>query len=297
MNSAEITRFIINSVAIFSGIFALGGVTILYKQYKTRILKLIIIFLLSIVLISNRFWLDSIFSKEFIISGIASFLGCAMCIIILPYLTTSLLSIKLSLMKLRILWVWNLLYIGLALSYYLLPEQALLLNITSLMLLLSILFWVIFLIINSKNINDRRLKKSLNGFALLSFIFLIFLTLDMLITLLPIEVLSIIDNFSIMFYFCGINTGIFFFADDFLSREAYIEKGKLSSSFLENFKLTLREGEIIEKVYSGSTNKEVGEQLYISSKTVENHLTNIYQKLQIKSRTKLIIELNTWQKL
>ncbi len=165
------------------------------------------------------------------------------------------------------------------------------------MLVFTIIFWLALLIVNLKQINNKILKKSLIGFIILSFVFLFMLILDMLITILPIESLLIIDNFSLAFYLISINIGTFFFADDFLSREAYIEKGKLSKSFLDNFKLTQREGEIIEKVYSGKTNKEVAGELYISSKTVENHLTNIYQKMQIKNRTKLVVELNTWQKI
>ena len=51
--------------------------------------------------------------------------------------------------------------------------------------------------------------------------------------------------------------------------------------------LTAREREIAELVAGGRTNREVAEQLVLSSKTVEAHLRNIYAKLGVRSRVEL----------
>lgn len=292
-----VIRVILTTVTLLSGVFVLGGSALLYKQYRTRVLKLIIIFLLSILLISLNFWCDAVFRISFIIPEITSFIGCILCIVIVPYLITSLISRKITANAERIIWSWNLLYILLGVVHYLYPIYLFVLPALSVMLLLTIAFWIIFLFINISSINNKLLKKSLIGFITLTVIFLFLLILDYLITLLPIKSLSVIDNFSLGFYFIGINVGTFFFAGDFLNKEAYMERGKLTDSFLDNFSLTGREGEIIEKAYLGKTNKEIGEELYISTKTVESHLRNIYQKMQIKSRTQLILELNTWKKV
>jgi DNA-binding NarL/FixJ family response regulator len=50
---------------------------------------------------------------------------------------------------------------------------------------------------------------------------------------------------------------------------------------------TIREVQIILLVLKGLTNKRVGIRLRISEQTVKNHLTVIYQKLEIKSRYQL----------
>ncbi len=49
--------------------------------------------------------------------------------------------------------------------------------------------------------------------------------------------------------------------------------------------LTKREVEILTRIASGATNKQVAEQIFISEKTVGRHLANIYAKLGVSSRT------------
>ncbi len=48
--------------------------------------------------------------------------------------------------------------------------------------------------------------------------------------------------------------------------------------------LTEREQQILERVAAGDSNKEIGQQLHLSEKTVKHHMTNILQKLQVHNR-------------
>jgi DNA-binding NarL/FixJ family response regulator len=43
--------------------------------------------------------------------------------------------------------------------------------------------------------------------------------------------------------------------------------------------------EILELVANGLSNSEIGSKLYISTRTVENHISTIFSKLNIRSRT------------
>ncbi|MBZ8178270.1 LuxR family transcriptional regulator [Corynebacterium sp. 3HC-13] len=52
-------------------------------------------------------------------------------------------------------------------------------------------------------------------------------------------------------------------------------------------KLTPQEEEIAKLVASGATNREIAGELYLSTKTVEYHLTRVYRKLGIRARTEL----------
>ncbi|MFN2641880.1 MAG: response regulator [Actinomycetota bacterium] len=53
-------------------------------------------------------------------------------------------------------------------------------------------------------------------------------------------------------------------------------------------KLTPRENEILKLVAKGFTYREIGEQLFISTKTVQNHVQNILTKLQLRKRYELM---------
>lgn len=55
--------------------------------------------------------------------------------------------------------------------------------------------------------------------------------------------------------------------------------------------VTKREKEIFDLLITNYTTKEISEKLGISEKTVRNHISNVMQKLGVKSRSQAIIEL------
>ncbi|GEL76800.1 helix-turn-helix domain-containing protein [Tenuibacillus multivorans] len=55
--------------------------------------------------------------------------------------------------------------------------------------------------------------------------------------------------------------------------------------------LTKREREVFELLVQDKTTKEIAEQLFISEKTVRNHISNTIQKLQVKGRSQAVVEL------
>lgn len=78
--------------------------------------------------------------------------------------------------------------------------------------------------------------------------------------------------------------------------EAYVTPA-LAASLLSDFQdqqakkapnpmhdLTEREHEILEHVAIGKSNKEIAAELFLSEKTVKHHMTNILQKLHVRSR-------------
>ncbi|MBC8170766.1 MAG: response regulator transcription factor [Anaerolineae bacterium] len=52
--------------------------------------------------------------------------------------------------------------------------------------------------------------------------------------------------------------------------------------------LTHRELEVLSHAASGGTNKEIGKLLFISDRTVQGHLKNIYQKFGVTTRTEAV---------
>lgn len=53
--------------------------------------------------------------------------------------------------------------------------------------------------------------------------------------------------------------------------------------------LTERELDILRLVGKGLSNKQIGKQLYISDRTVQAHLSNIFSKLNVSSRTEAVM--------
>ncbi|MBU1237654.1 MAG: response regulator transcription factor [Gammaproteobacteria bacterium] len=53
--------------------------------------------------------------------------------------------------------------------------------------------------------------------------------------------------------------------------------------------LTPREAEVLELLSQGLSNRQIGESLQLAEKTVKHHMTNILQKLQVRSRTEAAI--------
>jgi two-component system NarL family response regulator len=54
--------------------------------------------------------------------------------------------------------------------------------------------------------------------------------------------------------------------------------------------LSDREMEILRYVVRGSSNREIGTSLFISEKTVKNHLSSIYRKLAVEDRTQAALK-------
>ncbi|MDQ0884836.1 response regulator transcription factor [Peribacillus sp. V2I11] len=53
--------------------------------------------------------------------------------------------------------------------------------------------------------------------------------------------------------------------------------------------LTRRECEVLQLLADGKSNRAVGETLYISEKTVKNHVSNILQKMNVNDRTQAVV--------
>src|SRR5205085_11526204 len=53
----------------------------------------------------------------------------------------------------------------------------------------------------------------------------------------------------------------------------------------DEFGLTTREREILEQIATGRSNKQIAGEFWLSEQTIKYHLTNVYRKLGVSSRT------------
>ena len=68
--------------------------------------------------------------------------------------------------------------------------------------------------------------------------------------------------------------------------------GERKQPDLSQYKVTERETEVIDCICNGMTNKEIARKLNISVNTVNNHVANIFEKMNINSRVDLLRMMN-----
>lgn len=72
---------------------------------------------------------------------------------------------------------------------------------------------------------------------------------------------------------------------------SFFQKGEqLDTAVLPFPELTDREREVLNLIAQGLDNAQIARKLHISSKTVSNHISNIFNKLQVASRAQVIVK-------
>jgi DNA-binding NarL/FixJ family response regulator len=69
----------------------------------------------------------------------------------------------------------------------------------------------------------------------------------------------------------------------------YFGSGAPAATASQFADLTVREREVLDLIAAGRTNPEITRQLFLSPKTVRNHISNIFAKLQVADRAQAIV--------
>ena len=62
-----------------------------------------------------------------------------------------------------------------------------------------------------------------------------------------------------------------------------------SDTEVPDIQLTSRETEVLKMICAGLSNQEIGEKLFISKRTVDNHRANLLEKTQSKNTAQLVM--------
>ena len=154
--------------------------------------------------------------------------------------------------------------------------------VQTLMFLGMYVYCIVTLWVNLKNIEDR----SSRGVALAINIVSLSLT--------PLSVFSIffrdVADFSYPVYVLAFSIIIMVY--DYirfgLDRQKQENKPELSFESLSRYKISEREFTVVQLICEGLTNKEIASQLNISVNTVNNHVANIFSKMEVRSRIDLL---------
>ena len=67
------------------------------------------------------------------------------------------------------------------------------------------------------------------------------------------------------------------------------KKATPAPGMMEGERLSAREIEVLRLIGKGMSNAEIARELYLSEKTVKNHLTNIFRKIDVTDRTQAVL--------
>ena len=142
--------------------------------------------------------------------------------------------------------------------------------------------------IRMKRIGDKRLRRAVTIFFVLSAVFFPLMYLDSVSPIVTVPAwIALLDDTALPSYFLLLNSLSIVLATGYFNEPPYVRNGVITDHFTGAFGLSNRELEIIQAAINGDSNKAIGEKLFISAKTVENHLYNIYQKTDVRNRVQL----------
>lgn len=74
----------------------------------------------------------------------------------------------------------------------------------------------------------------------------------------------------------------------YLDHPLPLDKEPNWESIFSKYNISNREGEIMRLLFEGKSNKDIEDELFISIKTVKNHIFHIYKKLKVKNRVQFV---------
>lgn len=151
-----------------------------------------------------------------------------------------------------------------------------------------IIYEVLLAIINYKWIGNKDLKKAINIFTIISIIFLPLFVFEDIRPYIPfLQDIITLKTLSLPLYFLIVNLFSLVFANKYFNSPNYIESNKLTVFFIKKYSITEQEINVMELLIIGYTYKQIAEKLHIASKTVDNHVQNIYRKLEVNNKIQM----------
>jgi len=280
----------LNFISLFSGISAFFSVMFIYIRVKRTAVLFYSLCLVSLFMmifgltIRHYLKMNSIIESEFLHLLYFCFAkgGLVSLILLIPFFINQFFNIKISSLKTAIFVLNGLVACVLAIFRYIDMDNEFIVLILDMQLLGVFIYMLVIGIINIKKVESILFKKTLIIFIIISILFIPAFT--------PLHYMA--GTFFAFFY---IILSIFSIVISFVffNRMPFYLNFKITDSFMKHFNLTEREIEIIDLIIKGFNNNDIADKLFISSKTVKNHITNIYQKTNTKNRIQLFNIINT----
>ena len=283
-------------VGLLAGAASIMETFMIWQRYRRDVMRHYGLFLLALFLILLGFAVEQ---YALIVFGrspsdvratvwLIQAAGSTLFVVVCPWLFNALVGRTLPLWEKALFAAIDAAVVLAALASFAFPRiQAIPLALSAL-LFGMILYAIVFTAANLRNIGERALRGALVVFLSLTVVFFPLMMLDIALGFFPrLSGLMFLDNLAQPAYFLVLNCLTIAFGLRYLNRPAFSEAGRLTPYFLATFGITGREAQIIERLLQGATTTTIADALFISPKTAENHVYNIYQKLKVRTRVQL----------
>ncbi len=283
-------------LAVMSGSASISQGVLIYLRYRKPVIKYYCYFLASLFLFLLAFFImlysDMAGLPENGAAGDLQWMfqaaGGIFYIAAGPYFYHALMGLEITRIKKAVFFIIDVLVAAAALFFVLIPHFTPLAMSLNIALFSMIAYGLLLILLNIGKIADKKLKTALLVFLFLSLVFFPVLYLDVLVGNFPaFSIFLFLENITLPLYFFLLNILTIVFALKYLNRPPFRAGEFFTDFFRDSFGITRREEEIITLLFDGKQNKEIAELLFISSKTVENHIYHIYAKLRVNSRVQL----------
>ncbi|MPQ34151.1 LuxR family transcriptional regulator [Clostridium estertheticum] len=282
-------------ISLFAGVSSISISYFIYNSNKKKALKFFIALNLSFFAIQNSIALG-LYSKyvaqvsSFIpyLCKFLDFVGTSFSSLLGIFFINYLFGLEITNLKKKIFFsVFTFQFIGIAI-YYLFETHYIFKFIIHASIILVIIYELYVGLKNYKQVVNKDLKQAIKSFVLITIIFLPFIMIESYRPYIRlIKNIELLKMAALPSYFLTINIFNLIFVLKYFNTPSFIANNKLTDYFKQKYDITEKQSEIIELIIKGLTYKQIAEKLFISSKTVDNHVQNIYKKLNVNSKMQL----------
>lgn len=282
-------------ISLFAGVSSISISCFIYNSNKKKALKLFIALSLSFFAIQNSVTLG-LYSKYVIqvssfipfLYNLLDFVGTSFSSLLGLFFINYLFGLDITNIKKKIfISIFALQFTGIAI-YYLFDTHYIFKFIIHASIVAVIVYELYIGLKNYKQVVNKDLKQAIKSFILITIIFLPFIIIESYKPYIQlIKNIELLKIAALPSYFLTINIFNLIFVLKYFNTPSFIANNKLTDYFKQKYDITEKQSEIIELIIEGLTYKQIAEKLFISPKTVDNHIQNIYKKLNVNSKMQL----------
>lgn len=295
VNGLLLLRFWYTLFALAAGVASITLAFVLAREQQRRLATAYAGFLASLWLIVLSFAMATfadlasgtrgLLSPAFLVNGI----GSVGYIVVAPYFYHAVLGLPMRRgfeIAYRLVVAATVVFVGLL---FIASARELAVSALNFVLFALVLYGIVLIGLGYRRITERSLRNAIRVFLMLAVLFFPLMFLEARPQPVgDLGALGAFTHFALPSFFALLSILSVPFALSRLNRPAFWADDAPTQYFIGEYGLSEREGEVLRQLCAGLSNRDIAEALFISPKTVENHLSSIFSKTGVTSRLQLL---------